>query len=59
MANEKRIWEFLWEHIGNAFGVAGLMGNLYAKSALNPQNLQNTYEKKLGHDGCLLHGCRG
>lgn len=48
MANEKRIWQFLWEHIGNAFGVAGLMGNLYAESALNPQNLQNTYEKKLG-----------
>ena len=24
------------------------MGNLYAESGLNPQNLQNTYEKKLG-----------
>lgn len=24
------------------------MGNLYAESALNPKNLQNTYEKKLG-----------
>lgn len=29
-------------------GVAGLMGNLYAESGLNPQNLQNTYEKRLG-----------
>ena len=48
MANEKTIWAFLWERLGNAFGVAGLMGNLYAESALNPQNLQNTYEKKLG-----------
>ena len=46
--NEKRIWDFLMERIGNAFGVAGLMGNLYAESALNPKNLQNTYEKKLG-----------
>lgn len=25
------------------------MGNLYAESGLNPQNLQNTYEKKLGY----------
>ena len=48
MTNEKRIWDFLWERIGNAFGVAGLMGNLYAESALKPTNLQGTYEKKLG-----------
>ncbi|NNJ28679.1 phage tail tip lysozyme [Lacrimispora defluvii] len=25
------------------------MGNLYAESGLDPQNLQNSYEKKLGH----------
>lgn len=25
------------------------MGNLFAESGLNPQNLQNTYEKKLGY----------
>lgn len=30
-------------------GAAGMMGNLYAESGLNPQNLQNTYEKKLGY----------
>lgn len=46
--NEKRIWDFLYEQIKNPFGVAGLMGNLYAESALNPKNLQNTYEKSLG-----------
>ena len=28
---------------------AGLMGNLFAESGLNPHNLQNTYEKKLGY----------
>jgi hypothetical protein len=28
-------------------GAAGLMGNLFAESALNPQNLQNTYNSKL------------
>jgi len=36
------------EKIGNACGAAGLMGNLYAESALRPNNLQNSYEKKLG-----------
>ena len=46
--NEKRIWDFLLEKIGNPCGVAGLMGNLYAESGLNPRNLQNTYERKLG-----------
>lgn len=45
--NEKTIWDFLFEKIKNKYGVAGLMGNLYAESGLNPQNLQNTYEKKL------------
>lgn len=49
MNNEKTIWEYLMELIGNPYGVAGLMGNLYAESGLDPQNLQNSYEKKLGH----------
>ena len=44
---EKRIWDFLLSQIGNEYGVAGLMGNLYAESGLNPKNLQNTYNKKL------------
>ena len=46
--NEKKIWDYLLGKIGNPFGVAGLMGNLYAESGLRPDNLQNTYEKKLG-----------
>lgn len=33
--------------IGNAYGVAGLMGNLYAESGLRSNNLQNSFEKKL------------
>lgn len=49
MSNEQIIWKYLMEKIGNPYGVAGLMGNLYAESALNPQNLQNTYEKSLGY----------
>ena len=31
------------------YGIAGLMGNLYAESGLKPTNLQNTFEKKLGY----------
>ena len=44
----KYIWNFLYGHIQNPYGVAGLMGNLKAESNLNPKNLQNSYEKKLG-----------
>ncbi len=45
---EKVIWDFLITKGLNAFAVAGVMGNLYAESGLKPNNLQNTYEKKLG-----------
>ena len=45
---EKTIWDFLYSSIGNAYGVAGLMGNLYAESGLKPNNLQNYYNTKLG-----------
>ena len=45
--NEEKIWNYLLSKISNKFGVAGLMGNLYAESGLRPCNLQNTYEKKL------------
>ena len=44
---EKTIWDTLMGFIGNACGVAGLMGNLYAESALNPKNLQNNGNKAL------------
>ena len=47
--NEKRIWNYLTGKGLSPAGAAGLMGNLYAESGLNPQNLQNTYEKKLGY----------
>lgn len=45
---EKTIWDTLMGFIGNACGVAGLMGNLYAESALNPKNLQNNGNRALG-----------
>lgn len=45
---EKAIWAFLSGKGLNAYAVAGLMGNLYAESALRPNNLQNSFERKLG-----------
>ena len=47
MDNAEYIWKWLWERIGNDYGTAGLMGNMCAESGLNPQNLQNSYEKLL------------
>lgn len=47
-SNEEKIWNYLYGKIGNAFGVSGLIGNLYAESALNPKNLQSNGNKKLG-----------
>lgn len=48
MSNEKAIWDFFHGKGLNDYGVAGLMGNLYAESGLMPNNLQNTGNKKLG-----------
>ena len=45
--NEEKIWNYLVGKGLSAEGAAGLMGNLYAESGLNPQNLQNTYERDL------------
>ena len=47
--NERIIWDTLLDYIGNPYGVAGLLGNLYAESKLNPKNLQSACKKKLGH----------
>lgn len=46
ITNEKRIWDYLINSGMTPCGAAGLMGNLYAESALNPINLQNTFNKK-------------
>lgn len=48
MANEKVIWDYLRQTF-NPYATAGIMGNLYAESALKPTNLQGSYEKKLGY----------
>lgn len=50
METERVIWDYLLGQINNPVGVAALMGNLRAESALRPENVQNSYEKKLGDD---------
>ena len=47
--NEQKIWNYLYAKLANAYGVAGIMGNMMAESGLKPTNLQNSYEKKLGY----------
>jgi hypothetical protein len=47
--NEEKIWNYLYAKLSNAYGCAGCMGNLFAESALNPKNLQDSFEKKLGY----------
>lgn len=45
----RKIWDYLLKRIGNPYGTAGVMGNLQAESGLNPRNLQNSFEAKLGY----------
>lgn len=49
MSIEQKIWSFFKDKGLNDMGIAGLMGNLRAESGLNPRNLQNSYQNKLGH----------
>ena len=46
---DKKIWYFLINKGLNEYGTAGVMGNFYAESGLKSNNLQNSYEKKLGY----------
>lgn len=47
-ADPKKMWDYFLSKGMNEYGVAGVMGNLYAESGLRAANLQNTYEKSLG-----------
>lgn len=44
----QNIYEKLKVAIGNDFGVCGLMGNLKAESAMRSNNLQDSFQSKLG-----------
>ena len=49
MTIEEKIWQRLKAAGYNDFGIAGMMGNLYAESALSPTNLQNEYNQHAGY----------
>jgi len=46
--NDKRIWDFLVGKGLGHFAADGIMGNLMAESGLLPNNLQNTFNARLG-----------
>ena len=46
--SEEIIWDYLLSKLNNKYAVAGIMGNLYAESPLNPKKLQSSYQSKLG-----------
>ena len=46
--NEQKIWNYLSKAIGNDYGAAGLMGNLYAESGLSSIAMENAYKPKIG-----------
>lgn len=46
--NEKQIWDRLYSHIRNPYGVAGVMGNFQAESAMKANNLQDSYQGSIG-----------
>ena len=54
--NEEKIWNFLTGKGLNSYGAAGLMGNLFAESGLNPHNLREKarlYRRQLHRRGGL------
>ena len=48
-SNDEKIWNYFKAKGLNDFGCAGLLANIQAESGLNPKNLENIYEKKLGY----------
>lgn len=51
--NGQVIWDYLMSKFNNEYGVAGLMGNLYAESGLLPFRLQGDYDAS--HDYPTSH----
>lgn len=47
VADDKVIWDYFKSKGLNDYGIAGLMGNLYAESGLKPCNLQNSFNTSL------------
>lgn len=49
-SNAKSIWDKLTAAGLTEAGAAGMLGNLKAESALDPCNVQNTFERKIGYN---------
>ncbi len=49
MNNEVLIWNFFKSNNFSDYGIASIMGNLYAESGLNPLNLQNYFNSQLNY----------
>lgn len=49
LTNDEKIWNYFLDKGMSKYGIAGLLGNLDCESALNPKNLQDTYERSLGY----------
>lgn len=47
--DEKYIWNTLYKIIKNPYGVAGVMGNMYAESGLKSNNLEDFFQSKFGY----------
>lgn len=45
----EKIWNFFLDEGFSIYGIAALMGNLFAESGLDPKNLQNSCEKRLNY----------
>lgn len=50
IANECEIWKALHNAGFNDIASAGILANMHAESHLKPNNVQNTYESKVGSD---------
>lgn len=48
--NAEKIYDYLISHGLTEIAAFGLLGNMQAESGLNPWNLQNSYEAKLGYN---------
>lgn len=50
LTNAEKIWNY-FKSIGmSEYGIAGLVGNLDCESALNPRNVQDSYECNIGYN---------
>lgn len=48
--NAEKIWNYCLNKGFTEFGAAGVLANADAESALNPKNLQDSYQRSLGYD---------